>query len=308
MKLKHSVTLEEIANLLDAEYSGNPDLKITGLNEIHVAGVGDVIFADNEKYFQRAFNSSASAILISKAVPNTGNKGIIVSDHPFDDFNKLIAHFNNVKRLNCMIYPDTPVGEHSIIRPNVFIGANVQIGNNCMIHPGVVIYGPCKIGNGVVIHSNTVIGADAFYYKKTEGTYKKLLSCGGVVIGDDVDIGAACTVDRGATENTTIGKGTKIDNQVMIGHDTKIGENCLFAAQVGIAGAVEIEDDVVLWGQVGVASGLTIGKGAVVLAQAGIPKSIKGGITYFGTPADEAKKHMRELMALRSLPDIIRQL
>jgi UDP-3-O-[3-hydroxymyristoyl] glucosamine N-acyltransferase len=123
-----------------------------------------------------------------------------------------------------------------------------------------------------------------------------------------VEIGANCTIDKGVTGDTVIGEGTKIDNHVHIGHDTRIGKNCLFAAQVGISGATVIEDEVVLWGQVGITSGITIGKGAVVLAQSGVDKSLKGNVVYFGSPASEARTKMKELAALRKLPSVIQQL
>ena len=135
-----------------------------------------------------------------------------------------------------------------------------------------------------------------------------MLSCGRVIIHDKVEIGASCTIDKGVSGDTIIGEGTKIDNQVHVGHDSVVGKNCLFAAQVGIAGVVTIEDDVILWGQVGVQKDLTIGKGAVVLGQSGIPKSLEGGKTYFGSPVQEARDKMRELAFVKQLPDLIKKL
>jgi UDP-3-O-[3-hydroxymyristoyl] glucosamine N-acyltransferase len=170
------------------------------------------------------------------------------------------------------------------------------------------LYDHTEIGDNVIIHANTVIGSDAFYFKRRPEGYDKMVSCGRVIIHDDVEIGASCTVDKGVSGDTIIGKGTKIDNQVHIGHDSVIGKNCLFAAQVGIAGVVTIEDDVILWGQVGVQKDLTIGKGAVVLGQSGIPKSLEGGKTYFGSPVQEAREKMRELAFVKQLPGIIEKL
>ena len=177
----------------------------------------------------------------------------------------------------------------------------MKIGENCIIHPNVIIYDNCIIGNNVTIHAGTSIGADAFYYKKRLEGYDKLLSSGSVVIEDNVDIGALCTIDRGVTANTTIKKGTKIDNQVQIGHDTIVGYNCLIAAQTGVAGCVIIEDNVILWGQVGVTSGVTIGKGAVILGKTGVSKSLEGGKTYFGSIAQESRKKMQEMAVISRL-------
>jgi UDP-3-O-[3-hydroxymyristoyl] glucosamine N-acyltransferase len=164
-----------------------------------------------------------------------------------------------------------------------------------------------EIGNNVIIQSGTVIGSDAFYYntkKNREVWYKKMQSCGSVIIEDDVEIGANCTIDRGVTASTRIGKGTKMDNLVHIGHDTNIGCNCLFAAQVGIAGASVIEDGVVLWGQVGVSKTLNIGANAVVFAQSGVPSSLDGDKTYFGTPAIDAQTKRKELVWIKRIPEM----
>ena len=170
-----------------------------------------------------------------------------------------------------------------------------------MLHPNVTIYDNCQIGNNVTIHAGTILGADAFYYKKRKEGYDKLVSGGSIIIEDNVDIGALCTIDRGVSGNTTIKNGTKIDNQVQIGHDTIIGKKCLIASQTGIAGCVVIEDEVTLWGQVGTNSGITIGKGAVVLGQTGVTKSINGGKTYFGTPVDESRKKLKEMAEIKQL-------
>jgi UDP-3-O-[3-hydroxymyristoyl] glucosamine N-acyltransferase len=189
--------------------------------------------------------------------------------------------------------------------PNVFIGKKVVIGKNCIIHPNVTILDYTIIGDHVIIQSGTVLGGDAFYYntkKNRENWYNKMLSCGNVVIEDFVEIGAGCTIDRGVTAETRIGKGTKMDNLVHIGHDVTVGKNCLFAAQVGIAGGTIIEDGVTLWGQVGVGKTLTIGANAVVLGKSGVPSSLEGGKTYFGYPALEASEKRRELVWIKRIP------
>ena len=168
-----------------------------------------------------------------------------------------------------------------------------------MIHPNVTIYDNTIIGKNVCIHANTVLGADAFYYKKRLSGFDKLISCGRVVIEDNVDLGASCTIDRGVTGDTTIKEGTKIDNQVHVGHDTIIGKKCLIASQTGIAGCVIIEDEVTIWGQVGTNSGITIGKGAIILGQTGVTKSVAGEKTYFGTPIAESREKLKEMASIR---------
>jgi UDP-3-O-[3-hydroxymyristoyl] glucosamine N-acyltransferase len=183
----------------------------------------------------------------------------------------------------------------------VTLGNHVKVGRNCLIHANVSVYDHCVIGDNVVIHANTVIGADAFYYQKRAGRYVQFTSCGRVVIADDVHIGANCTIDRGVTGDTYIGEGTRIDNLVHIGHDTRVGRNCLFASQVGLAGCVVVEDRVTLWGQVGCISDVVLGEGCVVYAQSGISKDLAPGKTYFGSPAEEIKKKYREIAALKRL-------
>jgi UDP-3-O-[3-hydroxymyristoyl] glucosamine N-acyltransferase len=189
----------------------------------------------------------------------------------------------------------------------ITFGDDVVIGNNCIIHPNVTILSHCIIGDDVVIQAGTTIGSDAFYYnsKKDRSVwYKKMKSCGRVVLKNHVEIGAGCTIDRGVTHDTIIGEGTKMDNMVHIGHDVVVGKNCLFAAQVGIGGATVIEDGVILWGQVGVSKTLTIGANAVVMAQTGVPSSLAGGKVYFGYPAEEAVAKKRELVWIKRIPEM----
>jgi UDP-3-O-[3-hydroxymyristoyl] glucosamine N-acyltransferase len=298
MKFPRTYSLKEIAEIIGTTYIGPDSFPITGFNEIHVVKKGDIVFVDHPKYYDKALNSNASVVLINKKVKCPQGKALLISKDPFRDFNKLSKHFNSFQTASKSISDTAKIGNNTIIQPNVFVGNNVSIGNNCTIHPNVIIYDNCIIGNNVTIHAGSTIGADAFYYKKRPTGYDKLLSSGSVVIEDNVDIGALCTIDRGVTANTTIKKGTKIDNQVQVGHDTIIGKECLIAAQTGIAGCVVLEDNVTLWGQVGTNSGIIIGKGAVVLGQSGVTKSLKGGKTYFGSPAGESRKKLKEIAAI----------
>ena len=301
MKFKSVQTLQKIASLIDATFVGESDFKISGINEIHVVEAGDIVFVDHPKYYEKALNSEATIILINKEVNCPEGKSLLISDNPFRDFNKITKHFSPFISSKVSIADTAIVGEGTIIQPNVFIGNNVSIGKNCLIHPNVTIYDNTIIGDAVIIHANTVLGADAFYYKNRPEGFDQLLSVGRVVVKNNVHIGASCTIDKGVTGDTTIGEGTKIDNQVHVGHDTKIGKKCLIASQTGIAGCVIIEDEVTLWGQVGTNSGITIGKGAVILGQTGVTKSVPGGKTYFGTPISESRAKLKELAYLKRL-------
>jgi UDP-3-O-(3-hydroxymyristoyl) glucosamine N-acyltransferase len=301
MRFSQPYTLKQIATIIGAKYVGDENFPVLGMNEIHVVQMGDIVFVDHPKYYDKALESRATVILINKEVECPKGKALLISDDPFRDFNKLTQYFKPFERATATIAPTATIGEHTIIQPGVFIGNHVTIGKHCVIHPNVSIYDHCEIGDFVTIHAGTVLGADAFYYKKRANGYDKLKSGGRVVIEDNVDLGALCTIDRGVTADTTIKKGTKIDNHVHIGHDTVVGERCLIASQTGIAGCVVIEDDVTIWGQVGMTSGITIGKKAVILAQSGVSKSLEGGHTYFGYPAGEAREKYKEMTALKQL-------
>ncbi len=308
MKFPNPLALHEVAALIGADFVGPADFQVNGINEIHKVTPGDLVFVDHPKYYDKALQSDATTILINKLVDCPEGKALLLSDDPFRDFNKLTQHFKPFVATNATIGAESSIHPTTVIQPNVCIGNHVKIGAHCVIHPGVVIYDHTEIGDHVVIHANTVIGADAFYYKKRPEGYDRLLSGGHVVLEDHVEIGAGCTIDRGVSGDTRIGYGTKIDNNVQIGHDTVIGKHCLFASQVGVAGCVVMGDHVTVWGQVGITSGVTIGDRSTIFAQSGVSKSLEGGKTYFGSPADESRKKYREMASLRILPQIIERL
>lgn len=304
MQLNSPQTLHEIAALIDADFEGDPHWPVSGINEIHMVTNGDLTFVDHPKYYEKALKSKASTVIINKKLDKPENKALIFSDDPFRDFVQLIKHFRPFQSATGMISESAIIGHNTVIQPGVFIGNHVIIGENCLIHPHVTIYDHCIIGNNVIIHAGSVIGSDGLYYKRRPAGYDKLVSGGRVIIEDDVEIGSACTIDKGVTSDTTIGKGCKFDNQIHIGHDTVVGRNCLFAAQVVLGGCAVIEDDVVLWGQVGVQKDVVVGKGAIVLAKSGVTKSIKGGETYFGMPARLAKDKLKEIALLTRLHEL----
>ncbi|MRT15811.1 UDP-3-O-(3-hydroxymyristoyl)glucosamine N-acyltransferase [Vitellibacter sp. q18] len=308
MKFPTPQTLESIAAIIGSDYVGEAIFPVFGMNEIHVVQPGDIVFVDHPKYYDRALQSRATVILINKEVACPAGKALLISDDPFRDFNKLTRYFKPFQSAHSAIAESAQIGEGTVIQPNVFIGNNVRIGRDCVIHSNVCIYDNTVIGNNVTIHAGTVLGGDAFYYKNRPDKFDKLLSGGNVVIEDNVDLGALCTIDKGVTASTTIGEGSKLDNQVQVGHDTVIGKRCLIASQVGIAGCVLIEDFVTIWGQVGITSGITIGERAVISAQSGVSKSLPGNKAYFGTPADEFRSKYKELASIKLIPDIIKKL
>ena len=307
MRLDKPVTVKWIAEFIGAELAGNTSAMATGINEIHKVEQGDIVFVDHPKYYQTCINSAATVIIIDKLTDFPNEKTLLIVKEPFEAYLKLVNHFRPFHPSSKSISETASIGENTVIMPNVFIGNHVRIGNDCIIHPHVTILDHCVIGNNVIIQAGTVIGSDAFYYNKKTNRdihYKKMNSCGRVILEDFVELGANCTIDRGVSGDTVIGAGTKIDNLVHIGHDTEIGKNCLFAGQVGIAGATKIEDNVILWGQVGVSKTLTIGKNAIVYAQSGVKDSIEGNKVYFGSPVEDAREKMKEFVWIKRIPQL----
>jgi UDP-3-O-[3-hydroxymyristoyl] glucosamine N-acyltransferase len=307
MKFPAPVSLQWIAELIQAELIGNTDASATGINEIHKVEKGDLVFVDHPKYYQKCIESDADFIIINNKTDFPEGKALLVCDEPFEAYLKIVHHFRPFVPSTKMISDTAVIDPTAVIMPGAFIGNYVRIGAGTIIHPNVSIYDHVEIGNNVVIHAGTVIGSDAFYFNTKKNRpvwYKKMQSCGRVLIHDDVEIGAGCTIDRGVTNDTIIGQGSKFDNQVHIGHDSIIGKNCLFAAQVGVAGAVDIKDGVVLWGQVGVSKTLTIGENTVIYAQSGVGNTLPANKVYFGSPVDDASVKKRELVWVKRIPEL----
>ncbi len=307
MQFPSPVSLQWIAEFINAKLVGNSNAQATGINEIHKVEKGDLVFVDHPKYYDKCLNSAASFIIINKETDVPEGKALLIVENPFEAYCKIATHFRPFEPATKMISDSAVIGEGSFVYPNAFIGNHVRIGKNCVIHPNVSIMDHCIIGDNVIIQAGTVIGSDAFYYntkKDRELWYKKMPSCGRVIIEDNVEIGAGCTIDRGVSHDSIIGKGTKMDNMIHIGHDTVTGKNCLIAAQVGIAGVVTLEDGVTLWGQVGVSKTLTIGANAVIYAQSGVGKDTEGGKVYFGSPIEDAKEKMKELVWVKRIPQL----
>jgi len=308
VKFPQPLTLASMAQMLGAEAVGDASHLTLGLNEIHMVEPGDVTFVDHPKYYDKALNSKATTIIINKMMDAPAGKALLVHPDPFAAFITLIRQYRPFVPATAAVSPLAVIGEGTVIQPGTFIGNHVVIGRNCVIHANVSIYDHCVIGDNVVIHSNSVLGADAYYFQKKNGEFRKFESCGRVIIGDKVEIGALCSIDKGVTGDTIIDTDTKLDNHVQVGHDTYIGKHCLIGAHCAIAGVTRIEDDVILWGRVSVNKDLVIGKGAIVLATSGVDKSVEGGRTYFGIPVDDSRKRWRELAALKQLPELIARL
>ncbi len=323
--------LRELADLIGGKLLGNAESEITGASGIREAKEGDVTFLADKKHINDAFSTNASAIIVNNEIKGL-SVNMLVVDNPHLAFAKTLevlykkpyrpsgisnkaAIGNNVSfGDDVTIYPfayissNAAIGARVSIFPCVFIGEGVSIGDDSIIYPNVTIRENVTIGKRVIVHSGAVIGSDGFGYVPEKGTHYKIPQVGGVITGDDVEIGANVTIDRATTGYTVIGSGTKIDNLVQIGHNVKIGKNCIIVAHVGISGSVEIGDGVVLGGQVGVRDHVKIGNGVMVGAQAGIGHDIPDGQVFSGSPAIPHKTWLRAQSIYTKLPEYIKRL
>ena len=299
------VSITWIAEFIDAQLVGNNHGEAIGINEIHKVEAGDLVFVDHPKYYEKCINSAATFIIINKETDFPEGKSLLITDNPFEAYCKIVNHFNPFTPSSKAVSDTAVIGEGTFIYPGSFIGNNVRIGKDCIIYPNVTIMDNCILGNNVLVQPGTVIGSDAYYYntkKDRPHWYKKMPSGGRVVIEDQVEIGAGCTIDRGVSHDTIIGSGTKFDNTIHIGHDTVIGKNCLIGAHVVVAGYVNIEDGVTIWGQTVINKTLTIGQNAVLLGRTGVSNNLEGNRTYWGAPAQDAGVVKRELVWIKRIP------
>ena len=324
------ISLKEVLKITGGRLIGDENLRIKKISPIDKAEPGDITFLTNKKYIPYLKHTKASAIILDREIKNL-EIAQIVSNNPYLAYAKLLTFFtrkdiehtgvspnafvdeSSIIPENITVYPgvyigkNVKIGENTIIYPNVVIGDNCKIGDNCIIYANVSIYHDTIIGNNVIIHAGTVIGSDGFGYAKDGEKYFKIPQIGNVIIEDDVEIGANCTIDRGAIESTKIGKGVKIDNLVQIAHNVEIGENSVIVAQVGISGSTKIGKNVVLAGQVGVAGHIKIGDNVMVGAKSGIGRSLKDGSIVSGIPVIDHKKWLKWAVSYEKLPEIIKK-
>jgi len=308
MDFNKLIKLSELATIVGGKVIGNPDAIVIGSNELHIVRKGDITFVDHPKYYKKVLESAASYIIINKDIVPPEGKSLILHDAPMDAFNMLTNHFRPMVAASNMVSASAQIGKETIIQPGAFIGNNVIVGDNCIIHANVSIYDNTVIGDNVIIHSNTVIGGDAYYFQRRESGYVKFLSAGRVIIKNNVEIGASCSIDKGVTGDTIIGEGTKMDNQCQVGHDTVIGKHCLIGAFAAIAGVTVIEDDVIIWARVAINKDIVIGKKAVILATSAVDKTIEGGKVYMGSPVMEVRKYWKQFVALKQVPELLKKM
>ena len=302
-------TVGEVAERINAVVEGDPNLQLLGFAPAAAAAEGYLTFAENETYLEKADQSKASAILLDGKSKSSTGKTVLPGIHPTSVVESGAevdpqAHIGAF----CHIEKGARIGKGTVIDAFCQVGENVQIGEDCRIFPRVTFYSGVKIGNRVRIHSGTVIGSDGFGYVLDQGVHVKVPQVGTVIVHDDVEIGANVTIDRGAMDVTEIGRGTKIDNLVMIAHNVKIGGNCILVSQVGIAGSTQLGNYVVLAGQVGLAGHLKLGNQVTVGAKAGVMNNIPDGEMWLGTPAMPHKEAKRVMVSWLGLPEGLRRI
>lgn len=327
-----SVTVRQLAERIGGEVLGDGDLPIANARALADAGPGDITFVADERHVKAWHASSASAAVVPPSVSVNGRPIIRVSD-PLMGFVAIVQHLRGPRcttepplHPSASIHPTTSIGvgvrigplavigEGTTIGPNSTILAGAVIGRGCtlgaevVIHPHVVLYDECRLGDRVIIHAGSVLGADGFGYRFQNGRHEKVPQLGWVEIESDVEIGACTTIDRGTFGPTRIGCGTKIDNQVLVGHNCQIGRHNILAGQVGIAGSTTTGDYVVMGGQAGIADHITIGERAVVAATSGVTKSVAPGTTVYGFPAAPQHDMLRRYAALHRLPEALKDL
>lgn len=308
MKLRQPIPVTEVAERIGARLSGDQSLQASGINEIHKVQKGDITFVDHPKYYDKSLNSAATIIIIDKEVECPEGKCLLICENPFEAYDGLVRAERPFQPIETEFAPDVSIPESTIVEPGVIIANNVTIGENCYLQAGAYIGEYSVLGNNVSVGPGTIIGSDAFYYKKSDGKYTKWRSGGRTVLEDNVDVGANCTINKGVSGDTVIGEGSKLDCLVHVGHGAVVGKHCLLAGQVGIGGKTIVGDNCVFYGQVGIAQNLKIGDNTVILAQSGVSKDLEGGNVYFGTPAVKAREKYRELAALRQLPDRLKDM
>ena len=323
---------QQIADILEGDVVGNPEEEVSKLSKIEEGEKGSLTFLSNPKYNSYLYTTNASVAIVNKSfIPDKEVKTTLIKvDDAYKSFSKLLEFYNEVKNnklgreqpnfisesstigeneyIGAFAYigENVKIGQNVKIYPNAYIGDNTTIGDNTVIFAGVKIYSDTQIGENCKIHSGAIIGADGFGFAPDEkGEYTAIPQIGNVIIEDNVDIGAASTIDRATLGSTIIRKGVKLDNQIQIAHNVEVGKNTVIASQTGVSGSTKIGENCMIGGQVGVAGHIKIGNNVKVLGQTGVTKSLKDDVMVYGTPAFKVQDFHKSYVHFKSLPKIV---
>ncbi|HEY7086583.1 MAG TPA: UDP-3-O-(3-hydroxymyristoyl)glucosamine N-acyltransferase [Tepidisphaeraceae bacterium] len=303
--------LNELAKQIDAELVGDGSIDVKSVAPMEDAGAGQLSFLSNPKYQKQLETTRASAVIVAQRISHP-KLTLLKSADPYFSFAKaVVALHGHRKHPHTGVHPKAcvdstaTVGSGTVVYPGAFVGPRAKIGRDCILYPNAVIYDDCVIGDRVIIHANATIGQDGFGFSTHNGEHHKIPQIGNVIIEDDVEIGANCCISRAALGSTVIAKGSKLDSQVMIGHNTRIGEHGLLVAQVGIAGSVTVGHHATIAGQVGVAGHLKIGDNVTIAAKAGVMSDIGDQTVVLGMPAMPAQQARRVYSIFTQLPELV---
>jgi len=328
-----SLLLSELLKKINISFSHTGvDPEIGRVSSLDKGDANSISFLANPKYLKLVEGSKAAAIFVPKDFKGASAAILIPCVSPSVSFSEAILALGlqrpEVKReisskaeihpsaqigkncsvgTFCVIEANAKIGDNSIIGANCYIGSDVKIGSNCVFYPSVVIYHGCEVGNRVVVHSHTTIGSDGFGFE-LEGNLEKIPQVGIVVISDDVEIGANVSIDRARFDATKIGRYTKIDNQVQIGHNVQIGQRCIIVAQVGIAGSCEIGNGVIIAGQAGVGGHVKIGDGAIIAGKTGVSNNVLPGAKISGHYGVNHHEQIRQHISVKQLPEMMKKI
>lgn len=305
-----TVTLKELAEVIGAELAGDGNVAITGVGTLEDAQPGQVTFLANPKYLKQLETTSASAVIVAPSV-KIDRLPLLKAKDPYYAFALAVRHLHGPRKHpfagihpRATVDASASIGEGTIIYPGAYVGPRARVGRDCVLFANVVVYDDCVIGDRVTVHANTSIGPDGFGYATNGGIHHKIPQIGNVVIEDDVEIGSNCSIDRAALGSTVIGKGSKLNDLIAIGHNTKMGPHCLIVSQVGIAGSSTIGHHVTLAGQVGVAGHIEVGDNVTVGAQAGVTNSVPEQSVLLGSPAMPIRQARRVAAVFVQLPEL----
>ncbi len=321
------ITLADLARKLGGVLDGDPEVTVSGVAPLNMAGPDQISFLANHKYVSFIETTSAAGVIVSMEAQAFDQNIIRVKDpylgfamamellysEPYeaagisdDAFVHPKAWIGDEPSIHpfAVVSRDARIGCRVTLMPGVYVGPGVTVGDDTTLHPNVVLEKNVLVGNSVIIHAGTVVGSDGFGFAREGNHHKKIIHAGTVRIEDDVEIGAGCTIDRAVMGETVIGRGSKLDNLIQVGHNVRIGPNCIFAAQAGIAGSAEIQNNVTMAGQSGVAGHITVGSGAVVMGKASVFKDVPPEAHVAGTPAIDVKNWRKAAAVFARLDDL----
>ena len=329
--MEHSFSLERLAKEIGGSVRGDGSLVVTGIAPLDAAKEGDLTFITNPRYSAQAVSTQASAILCDREISGT-RKPFLLAPNPYASLAKLIALFHPVKPPAKGIQPGAwvdptasvhplasifagaavsagaAIGPRTILYPGVYIGEGAVIGEDCLLYPNVTVREKCVLGNRVILQPGAVVGSDGFGFAPDGDRYIKIPQVGNVVLEDDVELGANVCVDRAVLGTTKIGRGSKLDNLIQVGHNVVIGENTVMAALTGISGSTHVGNHVVMGGQVGIAGHLKIGDRVTLATRTGVMEDILEKGVYWGSPSAEMAVEMKNVASYRQLPELIKRI